>query len=133
MMYNFLKKVKSSINVDYYIPDRFEEGYDINVDFIWKISSVKKYSLVICVDCGTNASEVIDFIESDVNNPDIVVCDHHEPSGGSLEEFKKYSKYIIVNPKLSGSSYPYNSSSAVSDVTFQSHTCDSKENLDEKM
>ncbi|MCL5072712.1 MAG: single-stranded-DNA-specific exonuclease RecJ, partial [Actinobacteria bacterium] len=47
LMHNFLKKI--GLAPEIYIPDRFEEGYDINLDFIKKLSKKKKYDLVICV------------------------------------------------------------------------------------
>jgi len=120
LIYNFLKKI--GLGVDFYIPDRFEDGYDINLKFIKEKAIEEKYSLIICVDCGTNAVEVKNFILSGKSKIDIIVCDHHEPSE-KAEKYKedkdKNSKqdvlsqglciknYIIVNPKLEGSSYPF--------------------------
>jgi single-stranded-DNA-specific exonuclease len=121
LIYNFLKKLES--NVDFYIPDRFEDGYDINIKFIEEKSIENKYDLIICVDCGTNSSEVKKFIINGKSLIDIIVCDHHEPAenvqsenyiADSVEiskEKKGISKiknrYIIVNPKLEHSQYPF--------------------------
>ncbi len=50
--------------MEVYIPDRFNEGYDLNLDFFKKISMQGKYDLIICVDCGTNSVEVQKFIQN---------------------------------------------------------------------
>ncbi len=138
LMFNFLKK--AGLDADIYIPDRFDEGYDISMDFIRnkilendgdlvnkssKKKSKSKYSLIICVDCGTNSNEVKDFILSDKRiGIDIIVCDHHEPGeqlnlklkSGSISELE--NQYIIINPKLPNSKYPFKNLSGAG-VTFK--------------
>ncbi|MCL4415870.1 MAG: DHH family phosphoesterase [Actinobacteria bacterium] len=136
LMFNFLKK--AGLDSDIYIPDRFDEGYDINMDFIRNRvfengsdyideSSNKKfnsrYPLIICVDCGTNSSEVKDFVLSDKGSGfDIIVCDHHEPNkhgdfkSEPASELK--NQYIIINPKLPDSKYPFRNLSGAG-VTFK--------------
>ncbi|MBU4450986.1 MAG: single-stranded-DNA-specific exonuclease RecJ, partial [Actinobacteria bacterium] len=125
LMFNFLKK--AGLDPDIYIPDRFDEGYDISMDFIRnKVleSDLKsKYSLIICVDCGTNSNQVKDYILSGKSSDiDIIVCDHHEPGGH--EDFKPGSasalenQYIIINPKLAYSKYPFKNLSGAG-VTFK--------------
>jgi len=136
LMFNFLKK--TGLDPDIYIPDRFDEGYDISMDFIRnnvldsegdhsRESSKKKpkskYSLIICVDCGTNSSQVKDFILNDKRNEiNIIVCDHHEPNDYIDLRTKTTSvlksKYIIINPKLSESKYPFKNLSGAG-VTFK--------------
>jgi len=137
LMFNFLKK--AGLDPDIYIPDRFDEGYDISLDFIKnkvlesdnvsvsqsskKVHHIRsKYSLIICVDCGTNSNQVKDYILSGKSAIDIIVCDHHEPSGH--EDFKPGSasalenQYIIINPKLPDSKYPFKNLSGAG-VTFK--------------
>ena len=137
LMFNFLKK--AGLDPDIYIPDRFDEGYDISLDFIKnkvlesdndyvnesskKVHHIRsKYSLIICVDCGTNSNQVKDYILSGKSAIDIIVCDHHEPSGH--EDFKSGSasalenQYIIINPKLPDSKYPFKNLSGAG-VTFK--------------
>lgn len=129
LIYNFLRK--SGLNPDIYIPDRFDEGYDISIDFIKKkvigtdTESATKYSLIICVDCGTNSKEVKDFIlKHKKSRIDVIVCDHHElnePDNNKIKpEYKERSlnQYIIINPKLPGSKYPFVNLSAAG-VTFK--------------
>lgn len=131
ILHNFLKKLFGNTQVECYIPDRFEEGYDINLGFVKEISARKKYDLIICVDCGTNAIEVIDFIESGTKNPDMIACDHHEPADARKEpesipgmpdnlgkKCRESSKYMVINPKLPGSEYPFKDLSGAG-VTFK--------------
>ena len=117
ILYNFLKK--SGADVHYFIPDRFEDGYDINRDFIVKKAVNGKFNIVICVDCGTNAAEVKELIESSETGIDVIVCDHHESvSDESAKTSGNRSGYIIINPKLHGSGYPFKYLSGAG-VTFK--------------
>ena len=107
ILYNFLKK--AGFEVQYYIPDRFEDGYDINISFVKDIARKGRHRLIICVDCGTNAFEVREFVESSQCGIDVIVCDHHEPAKQEGHPAQKNAggKYIIVNPKLECSKYPF--------------------------
>lgn len=124
ILYNFLKR--AGFYVDYYIPDRFEEGYDINLNFIKEKVIPGNYNLVICVDCGTNSFEIKEFLKSSNNRIDVIVCDHHEPLNSPFQHSSKIingtnnkeAKYIIVNPRLSGSDYPFKSLSGAG-VTYK--------------
>jgi len=146
LLYNFLKKINPGMALEHHIPDRFEEGYDISPGFFKKIGNTNKCRLIICVDCGTNAFDVMHLVHSADNLPDIIACDHHEPSGGSknngyenkycncdiaaarqetlnalssgFQEAGNCRKYIIVNPKMPGSIYPYKYLSGAG-VTFK--------------
>jgi len=120
ILYNFLKKL--GLSVDIYIPDRFKEGYDITLSYVKKISKEEKYSLIICVDCGTNSDDVKEYILRKNIDIDLIACDHHNPStndpvSDSKENYKK-EKYIIINPKLKNSKYPYKDLSG-GGVTFK--------------
>ncbi len=112
LIYKFLKKL--GLNVEVYIPDRFNEGYDLSLEFFKKISARHKYNLMICVDCGTNNAEVQKFIQNSPG-PDVIVCDHHNQSVDFGEERENY---IIINPRLKGSVYPFENLSGAG-VTFK--------------
>jgi len=125
LMFNFLKK--TGLDPDIYIPDRFDEGYDISMDFIrnkvFESDLKSKYSLIICVDCGTNSNQVKDFVLSGKRSGiDIIVCDHHEPiehvdfTSGSASVLE--NQYIVINPKLPDSKYPFKNLSGAG-VTFK--------------
>jgi len=120
ILYNFLKKL--GLSVDIYIPDRFKEGYDITLSYVKNISKEEKYSLIICVDCGTNSDDVKEYILRKNIDIDLIACDHHKPStndsvSGSKENYKK-EKYIVINPKLKNSKYPFKDLSG-GGVTFK--------------
>jgi single-stranded-DNA-specific exonuclease len=112
LIYNFLKKLK--LDVEAYIPDRFVEGYDLGLDFFKKISTEKKYGLLICVDCGTNSSEVMEYLSINPG-PDIIVCDHHNQS---VDYDSNRKDYIIINPGIKDSRYPFRHLSGAG-VTFK--------------
>ena len=96
LVYKFLQQFSS--NIDYYIPDRNEDGYGISkrgVDYA-NSTGVK---LVIVLDCGIKAIEEIAYAKS--LGIDFIVCDHHVPD----EQLP--CAVAILNPKLTGSTYPY--------------------------
>ncbi len=61
--------------VGFYIPNRFKDGYGINVN-IAKLALNKNYDLTILLDNGVSAFEAIDLIQS--HNKEVIVIDHHE-------------------------------------------------------
>lgn len=71
-----------------HIPDRIEEGYGPNIPALEDFLS-KGATLIICVDCGTAALDVLDHFEGRV---DRIVLDHHKPDGARLP------KGLVVNP-----------------------------------
>lgn len=96
LVYKFLQQFSS--NIDYYIPDRNEDGYGISkrgVDYAHS-TGVK---LIIVLDCGIKAVDEIAYAKS--LGIDFIVCDHHVPD----EELP--CAVAILNPKLEGSTYPY--------------------------
>lgn len=96
LVYKFLQQFSS--NIDYYIPDRNEDGYGISkrgVDYAHS-TGVK---LIIVLDCGIKAIEEIAYAKS--LGIDFIVCDHHVPD----EQLP--CAVAILNPKLTGSTYPY--------------------------
>ncbi len=96
MVYSFLKKIYP--NVDYYIPDRYTEGYGISYKGI-DIAKSGGFKLIISLDCGTKAVDKIKYAVSE--GIDFIVCDHHYP-GASLP-----SAFAILNPKRADCTYPY--------------------------
>ena len=130
LIYNFFNEL--NINTDYYIPDRFTEGYDINTGFIKKNNIDKEYDLVVCVDCGSNAVDVQEEVLNGRMDIDVIVCDHHEMSSpgssrhknknGTIKKNNNSGKvsheYIIINPKHPDSRYPFKMLSGAG-VTFK--------------
>ncbi|WP_246940731.1 single-stranded-DNA-specific exonuclease RecJ [Bacillus pinisoli] len=83
--------------VDFYIPNRFREGYGPNKEaFQWAFN--EGYSLIITVDTGISALSEAAFAKE--LGMDLVITDHHEP-GPILPD-----AFSIIHPKLPGSEYP---------------------------
>jgi single-stranded-DNA-specific exonuclease len=85
-------------NIEYYIPDRYKEGYGISkigIDYA-KTTGV---SLIIALDCGTRSIELIKYAKE--NGIDFIVCDHHLP-GDELP-----LAAALLNPKRRDCEYPY--------------------------
>lgn len=73
LMVNFLNDFK--LDVEYYIPDRFIDGYGANKLLIDKLISKNRPQLIILLDCGTNSYEAIDYIRK--CNIYSIIIDHH--------------------------------------------------------
>lgn len=95
-----LKKFLSErgLNVDYYIPNRLEEGYGLNKQAIEKIIN-EKYTLIITVDCGISAIEEVEMCNKE--KVDVIVTDHHE----QLEEIP--NAYAVIDCKRKDNTYPF--------------------------
>lgn len=87
------------IKVLTYIPDRFSEGYGLNIEAFKKIKEMGA-GLVITVDCGTNSVEEAKFCKE--NGIDLIITDHHEITGEVPDA------YALINPKNPEEKYPYN-------------------------
>jgi single-stranded-DNA-specific exonuclease len=96
LVYSFLKDQYS--NVEYYIPDRYKEGYGVSfqgLDFAYQ----NKCKVVITLDCGIKAVEKIQYAKT--KGLDVIICDHHYPGN----EIPK--ALAVLDPKQPGCSYPY--------------------------
>ena len=95
LLFSILKEYLPTI--EYYIPDRYSEGYGVSfqgIDFAYS----NKQTLIIALDCGTKAIEEIAYAKA--NGIDFIVCDHHLP-GEELPDA------ILLNPKQIGCNYPF--------------------------
>lgn len=95
-VYKFLKS--QGADVSFYIPDRFSEGYGINILAINKIAR-DGAKLMITVDCGITAVGEVEFAKT--QGLDIIITDHHT----CREELPK--AVAVINPKRADSSYPF--------------------------
>ena len=96
LVYKFLRQFYS--NIDYYIPDRYDEGYGVSkkgIDFA-KETGVK---LIIILDCGIKAVEEINYARE--QGIDFIICDHHVPDNNMP------SAVAILNPKRADDSFPF--------------------------
>ena len=96
LVYKFLQQFYS--NIDYYIPDRYEEGYGVSVkgvDYAYE-TGVK---LIIVLDCGIKAVKEIAYAKE--KGIDFIICDHHVP-----DEVLPPA-VAILNAKRPDATYPY--------------------------
>lgn len=96
LVYKFLQQFYS--NIDYYIPDRYEEGYGVSekgIDYAYE-TGVK---LIIVLDCGIKAVGEIAYAKE--KGIDFIICDHHVPDDVLPPAA------AILNPKRFDSTYPY--------------------------
>jgi single-stranded-DNA-specific exonuclease len=96
VLYNFLKSCGA--DVDYFIPDRMEEGYGLNMNAIASICKSKP-SLIITVDNGVYGLHEVEYINQ--QGIDIIITDHHE-----CPEILP-NAYSIINPKQPDCPYPF--------------------------
>ena len=96
LMYSFLKDFISSI--EYYVPDRYEEGYGISVQSI-EYAKENGFTLMIALDCGIKCHKEIALANQ--YGIDIIVCDHHLP------DVVLPDAYAILDPKQIDCNYPY--------------------------
>lgn len=102
LLYLYLKS--RGANVDYYIPDRMEEGYGLNEEVIHWANS-ENINLIITVDCGISSVKEISLANS--LGVDIIITDHHEPPD-QLPDAN-----AIINPKVEDSGYPFSALAGV--------------------
>ena len=112
LVYSFLKKLpfinqpeklldvspQGNSLVDYYIPDRYAEGYGISFQGI-DFAKENNFTLIIALDCGIKANDKVDYAnERDI---DFIICDHHRP-GETLP-----NAVAVLDPKRSDCFYPF--------------------------
>lgn len=90
--------------VSVYFPDRFTEGYGLNLNAIDFIAR-EGCSLLITVDCGIRAYR--EALRAKEHSIDLIITDHHVP-GESLPE-----AYAVINPSQPGDEYPFKSLAGV--------------------
>lgn len=96
LVYKFLSQFYS--NIDFYIPDRYEEGYGISRKGIG-FAAEMGVKLIIVLDCGIKAVEEVAYARE--KGIDFIICDHHVPD----DELPP--AVAILNPKRHDNRYPY--------------------------
>ena len=96
LMYLFLKE--KCQYVEYYIPDRYDEGYGVSYKGIDYAKS-NDFSLIVCLDCGIKAVEKVAYAKN--KDVDFIICDHHRP-GDTLP-----LAVAVLDPKRSDCDYPF--------------------------
>ncbi len=96
LVYSFLRKYYSKI--DYYIPDRYTEGYGVSYKGI-EYAALNRVKLIIALDCGIKAVDKVQFAHE--RGIDFIICDHHNP-GGELPDAA-----AVLDPERADCLYPY--------------------------
>lgn len=115
LLYKYLMHHCNSENLEYYIPDRYTEGYGVSIKGI-DYAADEGFSLMLITDCGIKAVEKVSYARS--KNVDIIICDHHTP-GDALPQ-----AVAVLDPQRKDCSYPYKwlSGCGVSFKLVQAHS-----------
>src|SRR5574344_1338566 len=96
LVYSFLKTLTNRI--DYYIPDRYDEGYGISFHGVdW--AAERNVNLVIALDCGIKEADSVKYAKE--KGIDFIICDHH------LQGDVLPPAVAVLDPKRSDCDYPF--------------------------
>lgn len=96
LVYSYLKNFYP--NCDFYIPDRYAEGYGVSeAGIIW--AEENNFTLIIALDLGIKASDMVTLATH--KGIDFIICDHHLP-GGDIP-----NAVAVLDPKRDDCDYPY--------------------------
>lgn len=96
LVYSFLRR--QTTNVDFYIPDRYDEGYGVSMKGIdW--AAENGFTLIITLDCGIKAIEKVEYARS--KGIEVIICDHHLP------ENEIPAAVAVLDPKREDCNYPF--------------------------
>ncbi|MDH6312055.1 single-stranded-DNA-specific exonuclease [Parabacteroides sp. PFB2-10] len=96
LVYKYLRTYTSSL--DYYIPDRYDEGYGISYKGI-DYAAENGVGLIISLDCGIKAIDKIEYAKQ--KGIDFIICDHHMPDDTLPDAV------AVLDAKRTDSTYPY--------------------------
>jgi single-stranded-DNA-specific exonuclease len=99
LVYSYLCEVyPKKENLDFYIPDRYAEGYGISYQSI-DFAKENNFNLIIALDCGIKAVEQVAYANE--KEIDFIICDHHRP-GDELPD-----AVAVLDPKRLDCTYPF--------------------------
>ena len=98
LIYTYLKNLINKKKIEFYIPDRYEEGYGISYKGI-DYAADNGFGLVIVLDCGIKAVEKINYANE--RGVDFIICDHHRP-GDEIPQ-----AVAVLDSKRNDCGYPY--------------------------
>lgn len=96
MLYLYFQSLGA--DVDFYIPDRFTEGYGLSTTGIDRLAATG-VRLIITIDCGITAVDQVDYASS--IGIEMIICDHHE-AGDRIP-----AAYAVLDPIKPGCNYPF--------------------------
>ncbi|MDF7812412.1 single-stranded-DNA-specific exonuclease RecJ [Hymenobacter sp. YC55] len=98
VVYSYLRRFFGPERIDYYIPDRYKEGYGVSeagIDF----AAANGFALIIALDCGVKSVDKV--VYANERGVDFIICDHHLP-GTELPD-----AVAVLDPKRPGCAYPF--------------------------
>ena len=98
VVYTYLKPFFKKKKIEFYIPDRYDEGYGIShkgIDY----AADNGFKLVIALDCGIKAVERVEYANE--RGVDFIICDHHR-AGDVIP-----NAVAVLDPKRPDCQYPY--------------------------
>ncbi|MCR5071650.1 MAG: single-stranded-DNA-specific exonuclease RecJ [Bacteroidales bacterium] len=96
LVYSFIQRFTDQ--VDFYIPDRYDEGYGVSYKGIdWAADG--GFKLIITLDCGIKAIDKVEYARS--KGVEVIICDHHLPED-SLPK-----AVAVLDPKREDCEYPF--------------------------
>ena len=96
LVYSFIRRFTQA--VDFYIPDRYDEGYGVSYKGIdWAFEG--GFGLIITLDCGIKAIDKAEYAKS--KGVDMIICDHHLP------EETLPGAVAVLDPKREDCNYPF--------------------------
>jgi len=98
LVYSFIESICNPENIDFYIPDRYLEGYGVSMKGM-DYAAENNFKLIICLDCGIKAIDQVRYAKE--RGIDFIICDHHRP-GDILPE-----AIAVLDPKRQDCVYPY--------------------------
>lgn len=98
LVYKFFQKWASESHIDFYIPDRYKEGYGVSKEGI-DYAKKKDVKLIITLDCGIKAIEKVEYAKS--LGIDVIICDHHT-TDDTLPK-----AVAVLDSKRNDDNYPY--------------------------
>ncbi len=96
LVYLFLSQLYN--NIEYYIPNRYKEGYGISIRGL-DYANQQGVKLIIALDCGIKAIDKVEYAKG--LGIDMIICDHHLPGD------KIPNAVAVLDPKVPGCEYPY--------------------------
>ncbi len=96
IMLKTLKKI--GIDADYYLPNRYVDGYGLTCDSLDKVEKMFSPDLIITVDCGISCFKEVEYAKE--KGIEIIVTDHHE-----IPEILPDT--LVLNAKIEGQAYPF--------------------------
>ncbi len=101
LFYGFFRQIHD--RMDYYIPDRYAEGYGVSRTGIqWAADN--GFTLIVCLDCGIKSVGLV--AEAKALGVDFIICDHHRPERGTAGDVLPDAA-AVLDPKRADCTYPF--------------------------